>query len=296
MQSINPSTGELLKEYPLTIDPESCVEKVSNAQKKWAKLSINERLKPLKTLESNLSKKSSYYAEVIHQEMGKPLKEAEGEVKKCAFLCSYYADNAQKFLADEPSPDGPGNSFVTFDPLGIVLGIMPWNFPFWQVFRFAVPAITAGNGALLKHASNVTGCALEIEKLLVQSGFPENLFRTLVLPGEEVDKLIENPAISAVTLTGSEPAGMAVAKKCGELLKKTVLELGGSDPFIVLEDADLDKTVEGALNGRLQNTGQSCIAAKRFFIHEKVYEKFVAMLVKKCQNRALDPDCYPNLS
>ncbi len=214
----------------------------------------------------------------ITHEMGKPLAEAEAEVLKCATCCDYYADNAERFLADEPTISNATQSYVAYQPLGVVLAVMPWNFPFWQVFRFAAPALMAGNVGVLKHATNVTRCALEIERVFAAAGFPPGAFTTVIVPGNDVAKLIDDPRIAAVTLTGSEAAGVSVATAAGRNLKKTVLELGGSDAFIVLADADVDAAARTALKARFQNAGQSCIAAKRFIVEAPVYDAFVERL------------------
>ncbi len=203
------------------------------------------------------------------QEMGKPITSGRGEAEKCASVCDYYADNAEKFLQLEAIETDASKSFVTFQPLGVVLAVMPWNFPFWQVFRFAAPALMAGNAGVLKHASNIPGSALAIEEVFLKAGFPEHIFRTLLVGSGQVETIIENPLVKAVTLTGSTPAGRAVAKKAGEMLKKSVLELGGSDPYVVLEDADLETSVASCVASRLINSGQSCIAAKRFVVVDR---------------------------
>jgi succinate-semialdehyde dehydrogenase/glutarate-semialdehyde dehydrogenase len=215
------------------------------------------------------------------EEMGKPVRDGVAEVQKCAVGCDYYAENAERFLAPEMVKTQARKSFVVFQPLGIVLAVMPWNFPFWQVFRFAAPGLMAGNAAVLKHASNVPGCALAIEQAFRKAGFPENLFRTLMIGSRSVDTVIEHPLIRAATLTGSGPAGRAVASKAGALLKKTVLELGGSDPYLVLDDADLDLAAKVGAKGRLVNSGQSCIAAKRFIVVEKVRRQFEELFVSQ---------------
>jgi succinate-semialdehyde dehydrogenase/glutarate-semialdehyde dehydrogenase len=206
--------------------------------------------------------------------MGKPIVQSRAEVEKCAWVCEFYADNAEKFLADEIIKTEATKSFVSFQPLGVILAIMPWNFPFWQVFRFAVPNLMAGNAGLLKHASNVSGCALAIEDVFRKAGFPKNLFRSLLVKSNNVKEIISNPKVQAVTLTGSVPAGKSVASLAGSLIKKTVLELGGSDPYVILEDADLEKAAMSCVTSRLLNAGQSCIAAKRFIIVESVYDEF----------------------
>jgi succinate-semialdehyde dehydrogenase/glutarate-semialdehyde dehydrogenase len=213
--------------------------------------------------------------------MGKPIVAARAETDKCAGACDYYAENAEKMLAVEPVKLDSGKAFVTFNPIGVVLAVMPWNFPYWQVFRFAAPALMAGNVGVLKHAANVPGCALRIEKIFRDAGLPENIFRTLMIGSRHVDAMIEHPRIAAVTLTGSEAAGRAVARKAGECLKKSVLELGGSDAYVVLEDADLEVAATACVNGRLVNTGQSCIAAKRFIVVDAVREPFEKAVVEK---------------
>jgi len=208
------------------------------------------------------------------REMGKPLVQARAEVDKCAWVCDYYAENGESFLTPEIIETDASMSFVAFEPLGVVLAIMPWNFPLWQVFRFAAPALMAGNTGILKHASNVQGCALAIEEIIRDAGYPENVFRTLLMGSSGVKPVIEHPLVKAVTLTGSTPAGQAVARQAGELLKKTVLELGGSDPYVVLEDADLDTAIESCVIGRMINNGQSCIAAKRFIVPRSILQDF----------------------
>jgi succinate-semialdehyde dehydrogenase/glutarate-semialdehyde dehydrogenase len=222
-----------------------------------------------------LRKHLDEYAGIITREMGKPVTEARAEIEKCAWLCEYYAQEGPGFLADELIESDASCSLVAWQPLGTVLAVMPWNFPFWQVFRFAVPALVAGNTGLLKHASNVPLCALAIEAVFREAGFPEGVFRSLMISSARVAKLIADPRVHAVTLTGSEPAGREVAAAAGAHLKKTVLELGGSDPFIVLEDADLDLALENAVTSRFLNTGQSCIAAKRFILVESIADEFV---------------------
>ncbi|MBW8718757.1 MAG: NAD-dependent succinate-semialdehyde dehydrogenase, partial [Variovorax paradoxus] len=221
------------------------------------------------------------WGRLMAREMGKPLRDGIAEAQKCAACCEFFADNAARLLAREPADTEARTSFVTFNPLGVVLAVMPWNFPFWQVFRFAAPALMAGNAAVLKHASNVPGCALAIEQILREAGMPEHLFRTLLIGNAQVDAAIEQPLVRAVTLTGSGPAGSAVARKAGEMLKKTVLELGGSDPYLVLEDADLDLAASVCTKGRLVNGGQSCIAAKRFIVVEPVRREFEQRFVQK---------------
>jgi len=227
---------------------------------------------------------------LMTEEMGKLVREAEGEVEKCAWVCEYYADNAEGFLQNESIETEMSRSFITYQPIGVVLAVMPWNFPLWQVFRFAAPALMAGNVGVLKHASNVCGCALAIEEVIADAGFPENCFRTLLIPSKQVERVIQNPLVRAVTLTGSVPAGAAVAAAAGKELKKTVLELGGSDPYVVLEDADLKLAAQKCTQSRLLNAGQSCIAAKRFIVVEKVYDAFVEAFVEEMKSKKVgDP-------
>lgn len=277
MESINPATSELIKKYEKMDDGtlESIARDASKAQESWRKRSFEERAKLLRNAAKILEDRKSEFAELMASEMGKPLPQGESESEKCAWVCNYYADNAQKFLEDEIINSDAEKSYVTFNPLGTILAIMPWNFPFWQLFRFGAPALMAGNAALLKHAPNVTGCALAIEEVLHEAGIPEELFRTVVADVEQTQKLIEHPEISAVTLTGSTRAGKAVASKAGSQLKKSVLELGGSDPYIILADADIEQAAETCVTSRLINSGQSCIAAKRYIVVEDNYDSFL---------------------
>jgi succinate-semialdehyde dehydrogenase/glutarate-semialdehyde dehydrogenase len=221
-----------------------------------------------------LRERAIEYAVLMAQEMGKPVKDGRAEVEKCAWACDYYAENAETFLRPEVIQTDANKSYVAFQPLGVVLAVMPWNFPFWQVFRFAAPALMAGNAGILKHASNVPDCALAIADVFRKAGFPDHIFCTLLIGSKQVDAVIENPLVRAVTLTGSTPAGKSVAKKAGEMLKKTVLELGGSDAYVVLEDADLEAAVTMCVSSRLVNAGQSCIAAKRFIVPEAIRQRF----------------------
>jgi acyl-CoA reductase-like NAD-dependent aldehyde dehydrogenase len=240
----------------------------------WKSTPIPQRADLMKRAAGLLRQNKAKYAAIMTCEMGKPIVESEAEVEKCALNCNYYADNAERFLANEPRSSSATESYIQYTPLGVILAVMPWNYPFWQVFRFAAPALMAGNGALLKHASNVPQCALAIEEIFQEAGFPQGIFQTLLVGSAQVPMLIEHPVISAVTLTGSEGAGKEVAGCAGRMLKKTVLELGGSDPFIVLEDADLDAAVQTGVRARFQNTGQSCIAAKRFIVVDSVFQKY----------------------
>ena len=237
-----------------------------------------------------LESEKEKFGRLMTIEMGKPIGAATAEAEKCASACRYYAENAQAFLADEPVLVRDGKAWVSFQPLGVVLAVMPWNFPFWQVIRFAAPALMAGNVGILKHASNVPQCALAIEEIFRRAGFAEGVFQTLLVESAEVAKLIADPRVSAVTLTGSEGAGRAVASAAGSNLKKSVIELGGSDPFIVMPSADLDIAVETAVTARMINNGQSCIAAKRFIVHEQIYDDFIGGFVKRVSSlRVGDP-------
>ena len=270
IESVNPATGERLASYaPMAPDELlAAVAACAAAQRTSARADFAERARPLRAAARVLREEAEALARLAALEMGKPLAQGRAEVEKCAATCDFYAEHAARFLARETVATEASKSFVCFEPLGVVLAVMPWNFPYWQVFRFAAPALMAGNGALLKHASNVTGCALAIEDVWRRAGLPAGLFRTLVVGSDGVAGLIELPAVAAVTLTGSTPAGRAVAAKAGAMLKKSVLELGGSDPYLILEDADLERAVETCVASRLVNGGQSCIAAKRFVIHD----------------------------
>jgi acyl-CoA reductase-like NAD-dependent aldehyde dehydrogenase len=276
MQSINPATEEVVESFqefsPQDVD--RVLQQSHDAARAWRTTSFGERSARLQAVARILRTQKSTWAELITREMGKPIVEAEAEVEKCAWNCDFYAEHAPQFLADERYDTGAQESFVAFEPLGVVLAIMPWNFPFWQVLRFAAPALMAGNAAVLKHASNVPGCALAIEQIIRQAGLPDGLFRTLMLPGSAVSSVIADPRISAITLTGSSEVGENVASLAGKHLKKQVLELGGSDPFVVLNDADIDAAAKVAARARNQNSGQSCIAAKRFIVETGVAEEF----------------------
>lgn len=292
LKSINPTTGEIIKTYEEMPPQEvkSIIEKTNEAFLDWRKTNFAERAVLMKKAGEILRDHAHEHARLMTQEMGKLVRDGRAEVEKCAWVCDYYADNAEKFLQPELIETDASKSFVTFQPIGVVLAVMPWNFPFWQVFRFAAPALMAGNAGVLKHASNVPGCALAIEAVFRQAGFPENLFRTLLVGSAQVDAIIENPLVKAATLTGSTPAGRAVAKKAGEMLKKTVLELGGSDPYVILEDADLETAVTTCVTSRLINSGQSCIAAKRFVVVESLREKFEQLFVQQMRAKKIgDP-------
>lgn len=285
MKSINPFTNKLIQSYKNHSDAEAkhIVKEVDLAWQLWKTTSFEERSSLLLKLENQLLEDQVELAGIMTSEMGKVKKEALGEIKKCAWVCRYYAENGAGFLQNEAIKTEASESYVSFQPLGTVLAVMPWNFPFWQVFRFLAPALMAGNTAVLKHASNVAGCSLAIEKLVKKAGFPENVFRSLLIDGKSVKQVIENPKIKAVTLTGSTPAGKSVAQAAGAVLKKTVLELGGSDPYLVLPDADIEEAAKLCAAGRLLNAGQSCIAAKRFIVHEAVYESFRDAFVRQME-------------
>lgn len=277
MKTINPATGEQIREYEKMTEEEvaSIIHKAGKAQKRWKEQTFEQRAPYLNKIAELLRDRKEHLAEMMAEEMGKPLKQGRSEAEKCAWVCEYYAEHAKKFLENHQVDTDASKSYVTYNPLGTVLAIMPWNFPFWQLFRFAAPALMAGNAALLKHSENVTGCALEIENIIHEAGVPKDLFRTLILPKEDVKGVIQNEGVAAVTLTGSTRAGKAVAQNAGEVLKKTVLELGGSDPYIILKDADIEQAAEACVTSRLINSGQSCIAAKRFIVVDDVYEEFL---------------------
>ena len=276
MQSINPFSGETIETYP-EHSPEEVsmiLDQVDIAFQQWKITGFEYRSVLMKNLQIQLIDHKAQLAAIMTSEMGKVLHEAMAEIEKCAFVCSYYATYAGSFLKNEPVATESSEAFITYQPLGTVLAIMPWNFPFWQVFRFLAPALMAGNTAVLKHASNVSGCALAIEQMIREAGFPDNVFRTLLIGSSAVKAVIENPHIKAVTLTGSTPAGKSVASAAASVLKKTVLVLGGSDPYIILEDADVAAAAQLCVKSRLLNGGQSCISAKRFIVAEPIYESF----------------------
>ena len=276
IQTVNPATGEPGRSYEQhTIEQaHAAAAAAREAFEAWRRTSFDERARIIREAAGILRERSDELARLMTEEMGKTLSDGRAEIEKCAFQCDWFADHAAEYLADEPVDIGGGEAFVTFNPLGIVLAVMPWNFPFWQVFRFAAPALMAGNGALLKHASNVPGCALAIERLLHDSGVPRELFRTLILPSSDVEALIKDDNIAAVTLTGSVAAGRSVATAAGSVLKKCVLELGGSDAYLVLEDAEVRAAAKIAATARMVNGGQSCIAGKRFIVVGSLLEPF----------------------
>ena len=276
MSSINPATGEVLKTFD-SHNERQIEEKLSRAAetfREYRRTTIADRAEKMMRAAEILETEKQSFARTMTLEMGKPINAAVQEAEKCAWVCRYYAENAQRHLADEIVQTNATNSYVHFQPLGVVLAIMPWNFPFWQVFRFAAPALMAGNVGLLKHASNVPQCALAIEEIFRRAGFPEGAFQTLLIGSDAVQGLLEDPRVAAATLTGSEPAGRSVASIAGKNIKKAVLELGGSDPFIVMPSANFDEAVSTAVKARTINNGQSCIAAKRFIVHEQIYDRF----------------------
>jgi succinate-semialdehyde dehydrogenase/glutarate-semialdehyde dehydrogenase len=264
--SINPTTGEQLDRYEEMSDAEldAALTAASTAFQEWRRASFADRGAVMRQAARELRSRNTTLARLMALEMGKPLSQGEGEVEKCAITCDYFAEHGARLLADQEIETDASRSFVTFTPLGVVLGVMPWNFPFWQVFRYAAPTLMAGNTTVLKHSSNVTGCALAIEEIWTAAGAPAGLFRTLRLGSARVGDVIADPRVAAVTLTGSTPAGRSVAMRAGQALKKTVLELGGSDPYVLLNDADLDSAINICVSSRLINSGQSCVAAKRF--------------------------------
>ncbi|AFK21168.1 NAD-dependent succinate-semialdehyde dehydrogenase (plasmid) [Haloferax mediterranei ATCC 33500] len=293
MDSVNPATGERIGTYEAdsTAVVESKLETAAETFVEWRERPLREREELLAAAGDVLRENEERYATLMTREMGKPISQARAEVQKCAWACDHYAEYASAYLEPEHHPSPPGTKVKTVhEPLGPVLAVMPWNYPFWQVIRFAAPYITAGNVGLLKHASNVPGCAQALEEVFLEAGYPEGAFQSLMVGSEKVDSVIEDDRVRAVTLTGSGPAGRAVAETAGKNLKKTVLELGGSDPFIVLDDADLDAAVETGVLARNQNNGQSCIAAKRFIVHEAVYETYVDRLVSAFADQTIgDP-------
>ncbi len=288
----NPATGQPIETYQ-TMVPEEVVaitEHADQAFRRWREMPVEKRLPPLQRAAGLLRERRDEYARLITLEMGKPITEARAEVEKCAFLCDVYAEKGPEWLREEEVAADGDKHRVLFDPLGVILSIMPWNFPFWQALRFGIPTVLAGNASVLKHASNVPQCARAIEEVFRDAGFPENLFRTIFADHETVGRLIESPLVPGVSLTGSTEAGRRIAQAAGANLKKVVLELGGSDPFIVLEDADVDFAAENAVVGRTINTGQSCIAAKRFIVAEPLADAFTKAMTERMTERIVgDP-------
>jgi succinate-semialdehyde dehydrogenase/glutarate-semialdehyde dehydrogenase len=285
IKSVNPYTEEVNWTYDSfsLAECESRIENSRAAFSGWSSLSAEERTKYFLRAGEVLRRNVEIYAEIITKEMGKPIRQSRGEIEKCAWLCDYYAENAAEFLKDEFVDTGADKSYITFEPLGVIFGIMPWNFPFWQVFRFAVPAMCAGNVCVLKHASNVPGSALEIEKVFLEAGFPENVFSTLLIGSKTAMQILNEEMVDGVSLTGSVGAGSEIGELAGGLIKPLVLELGGSDPFIVLEDADVERAAQAAVKSRFLNAGQSCIAAKRLIVVEDVIVDFIEAFERRVQ-------------
>jgi succinate-semialdehyde dehydrogenase/glutarate-semialdehyde dehydrogenase len=283
--SINPATQEVLRRFESLTEGEieQKLALAHSAFKLHRDITFNVRAHRMLKAAEILESQKVRFARLMTTEMGKPLNAAIQEAEKCAWVCRYYAENAEKFLADEQVDSNANRSYIRYQPVGPVLAVMPWNFPFWQVFRFAAPALMAGNVGLLKHSSNVPQCALAIEEIFAGAGFDQGVFQTLLIGSDQVNRIIEDGRVAAVTLTGSEPAGSSVASQCGKLIKKTVLELGGSDPFIVMPSAVLEDAVKTAVAARTINNGQSCIAAKRFIVHADIYEDFTGRFVHELE-------------
>lgn len=284
-KSINPYNGNLINKHQSHSSDEIkyILEKSQTAFNSWRKVPIAERAKLMTKAGEILREEVETYAKMITQEMGKPISESRGEVNKCALACDYYAKNTEAFLADEIIETDASKSFVRHEPIGPVLAIMPWNFPFWQVFRFAAPSLMAGNTGVLKHASNVFGCAKMIEEIFLKAGFPTGVFQNLFVDHDETENIISHDSIKAVTLTGSERAGSSVAALAGKYLKKSLMELGGNNAFIVWKDANIDQAVKTAITARMMNCGQSCIAAKRFILVDEIYDEFVSKFLKEVE-------------
>jgi len=287
LQSINPASGEVFATYAehSVREVSAIAESAGVVQRQWREVDLSERAAPLQRAADILRRDKEQHAVLMAREMGKPLEQGRAEAEKCALCCDYFAGNAARFLAPEEFRTEVSRSYVLFQPLGTLLAIMPWNFPFWQVFRAAAPALMAGNAVVLKHSSNVCGCALAIESIFREAQLPDSLFSVVLISAKRAPELISHPGIAAVTLTGSTEAGRSVASKAGAKLKKTVLELGGSDPYIVLEDADLNAAAEACVTSRLINSGQSCIAAKRFIVVKQVRPRFEELFVEKMRMR-----------
>lgn len=292
IQSINPATGEVLRSFePLADEPlRAKIGLAQTAFRSYFEVPQAHRALCMRKLAGLLEYEQEELAQLLTREVGKTITASRAEIAKCAGACRYYAENTERILAEEPIPTDHNNSYVRWDPLGVILAVMPWNFPFWQVFRFLTPALMAGNVCLLKHSSNVPQCALAIEALVRRAGFPRGTFQTLLIESRQVEAVLSDTRIAAVTVTGSEAAGRAVAAQAGWLIKKSVLELGGSDPFIVMPSADLDQAVTQAVISRTLNNGQSCIAAKRFIVHESIYDDFETRFVEAMESLVIgDP-------
>lgn len=276
-QSINPYNLVTIAEYEELTDQQiqNKLQNADEAYRHWSRTSFDKRAELMLRVADLLKNETDRYARTITAEMGKPITQSRAEIEKCAWVCEYYAENAAKFLKDKHIQTDASESWVSYEPIGCVMAIMPWNYPFWQFFRYAAPTLMAGNVGILKHASNVFGCAIQMEEIFLEADFPEGVFQNLIISSGKVAGILEDKRVKAVTLTGSEGAGSAVASKAGEHIKKSVLELGGSNAFVVLDDADIDKAIEVGYWARLQNTGQSCIAAKRFILKENIAEEFM---------------------
>jgi acyl-CoA reductase-like NAD-dependent aldehyde dehydrogenase len=292
IETRNPSTGEVIERIAL-MDAAHIEAKLASAARgaqRWGREDFSGRGSLLRAVAARFRLEREELATTAVREMGKPLAQARAEIDKCAWALEYFAEHGEPLLAEQVTPSSAARSYVAFRPLGVLLAIMPWNFPYWQVIRAAAPALMAGNVVLLKHATNTTRCALEIERLFNEAGAPEGCFGTLLIPGKEMSKIVGDPRVAAVTLTGSEEAGVSVARATGENLKKCVLELGGSDAFVVLADADLEAAAKTAVTARFQNNGESCIAAKRFIVEDSVYEDFLARFAEFAAARVVgDP-------
>ena len=282
---VNPTSGEKADTFD-TMDTDEIQARITaadNAYRQWKAVQVDQRAAPMREAARILESEKESQATLMAKEMGKPISDGRAEIEKCAWVCRHYADNARQMLAAEDIPTDAGKSYVVFTPLGVVLGVMPWNYPFYQVFRFGIPAMMAGNTVLLKHSANVPGCALAIQAVMQKAGLPDAVFQSLQIPSGQVQQVIDHRAVKAIALTGSNAAGQAVASRAGHRIKKCVLELGGSDPYLILKDADLDLTVEACAAGRLLSSGQSCIAAKRFIVVDAVRDAFEQGLVQKME-------------
>lgn len=289
IETTNPATGEPLETYESHTDAdlETILSDARSAFEDWRNRSYDERAQYLQSVAEILKNEKEDHARLMAREMGKPLDQGKAEAEKCAWVCEYYAEKAEEFLADDRRPSDASESYVHYEPIGPVLAVMPWNYPMWQVYRFAAPALMAGNVGLLKHAMNVTGTALRIEEIFERAGLPDGVFHSLLIDHDQSADVIQDDRVEAVTLTGSNRAGKIVASQAGDRIKKTVLELGGSDPYVVLEDADLEDAVEICVESRLLNSGQSCIAAKRFIVHQDVHNEFLELLETKMTSKTM---------
>jgi len=297
-QTLNPATEKVLETYSYISNEEigHRIDETHSAWQQWRNSSFSERARHLRRLAEILREEKTTLGHLITSEMGKPLEQSVAEIEKCAWVCEYYAENSEKFLQSQHIKTDASESYIAYAPMGVVFAIMPWNFPFWQVFRFLAPALMAGNAGILKHAPGTTGCGLKIAELTRKAGFPKKLFQTIAIDIPQVEQVISNPKITGVTLTGSTKAGRSVAALAGKYLKKTVLELGGSDPYVILDDADLDLAANECVAGRFLNTGQSCIAAKRFIVTEKNHDSFTQKVLHLIQEKGFgDPLNSPSL-